>query len=168
MGVTDFPLSYAFRYRTGGEIVDSLTRLLRAVLPEATAAELAEAADRLGAFVESRAAWVGDTAEGAVRRVEDAMLGRSGVATAPAPRRASDLDDRLWSQVMGAIGPELARIEGRIRSVREDPQAPPAATALARDAEWLIGELHAAWAREVAIRTRRPSGEWHLPPAAGG
>jgi hypothetical protein len=143
---------------------DSLTRLLRAVLPEATAAELAQAAERLGSFVESRAAWVGDTAEGAVRRVEDVVLGRSAPPAIGA-KPTADMDDRLWTQVMGAIGPQLQAIEDRVRSVREDPDAAPAAAALARDADWLIDELHAAWAREVAIRARRPSGEWRVPPA---
>jgi hypothetical protein len=138
--------------------------LLRAVLPEATADELRQAAERLGSFVESRAAWVGDTAEGAVRRVEDAVLGRSGAQ--PAARKPADeLDDRLWTQVMGAIAPELERVEARVRAVRDNPKADPAAAALARDVDWLIGELHAAWAREVAIRARRPGGDG---PAAGG
>jgi hypothetical protein len=144
-------------------VPDALTRLLRAVLPKATAAELAEAADRLGSFVESSAAWVGDTAESAVRRVEGVVLGRPG----PMPATGSstgDLDDRVWEQVMGAVAPKLQAIEDRVRSVREDPDAAPAAAALARDADWLIGELHAAWAREVAIRARRPSGEWWVPP----
>lgn len=143
---------------------DTLTRLLQAVLPKATAAELAEAADRLGSFVESRAAWVGDTAEGAVRRVEGVVLGRgtapSGAAAAQPP---SELDDRLWTQVMGAIGPQLREIEARARAARDDADTPPMAAELARDAEWLIGELHAAWAREVALRARRPSGEWRVP-----
>ena len=148
---------------------DSLTRLLRAVLPKATATELAEAAERLGSFVESRAAWVGDTAEGAVRRVEDAVLGRGaspagGLPSPPTP----ELDDRLWAQVMGAIAPELQAIEARARAVRDDPEAGAAATGLARDVEWLIGELHAAWAREVAIRVRRPSGEWRAAPEQSG
>ncbi len=143
---------------------DSLTRLLRAVLPRATAAELAEAADRLGSFVESSAAWVGDTAEGAVRRVEDAVLGRSPPAAAGRP--TPELDDRLWNQVMGAIAPRLGEIEARARAVLDGPDAPLAAADLARDVEWLIGELHAAWAREVAIRTRRPSAEWRVPPDA--
>jgi hypothetical protein len=147
-------------------MADSLTRLLRAVLPEATAEELSEAAQRLGSFVESGAAWVGDTAEGAVRRVEDAVLGRSGSPPSAASRPA-DMDDRVWAQVMGAIGPELRRIEDRVRSVRQNPDANPDTASLARDAEWLIGELHAAWAREVAIRVRRPSREWHPPAAAG-
>jgi len=144
---------------------DSLTRLLQAVLPQATAAELAEAAERLGSFIESRAAWVGDTAEGAVRRVEGAVLGRGptppGVPWGPA---AAELDDRLWSLVMGAIAPKLHAIEARARAARESGDAPPEALALARDVEWLIGELHAAWAREVALRARRPSGEWRSAP----
>lgn len=145
---------------------DSLTRLLRAVLPKATATELAEAAERLGSFVESRAAWVGDAAEEAVRRVEGVVLGRgSAPAGPPATKLAPDLDDRLWAQVMGAIAPKLSEIEARARSARENPDAAPLAADLARDAEWLIGELHAAWAREVALRARRPSGEWRVPPA---
>ncbi|MGH7631935.1 MAG: hypothetical protein ACREOF_21580 [Gemmatimonadales bacterium] len=144
---------------------DSLTRLLRAVLPKATAAELAEAADRLGSFVESRAAWVGDTAEGAVRRVEGVVLGRGGPPPASAPAQlAPELEDRLWTQVMGAIAPRLGEIEARARAARGSPDAPPDVAELARDAEWLIGELHAAWAREVALRARRPSGEFTRPP----
>ncbi len=144
---------------------DSLTRLLRAVLPKATATELAEAAERLGSFVESRAAWVGDTAEGAVRRVEDAVLGRGAPpASGPPNPPTPELDDRLWAQVMGAIAPELQAIEARARAVRDDPEAGTPAVGLARDVEWLIGELHAAWAREVAIRVRRPSGEWRAAP----
>jgi hypothetical protein len=143
---------------------DSLTRLLKAVLPKATAVELAEAAERLGSFVESRAAWVGDTAEGAVRRVEDAVLGR-GVAPPGGPSQPTpELDDRLWTQVMGAIAPQLQAIEARARAVSESPDASAAAADLARDVDWLIGELHAAWAREVAIRVRRPSGEWRAAP----
>ena len=143
---------------------DSLTRLLRAVLPKATAAELAEAADRLGSFVESRAAWVGDTAEDAVRRVEGVMLGRGSAPAVGPGEPPPELDDRLWAQVMGAIAPELQAIEARARAVRETPDAPTAAAELARDVDWLVGELHAAWAREVAIRVRRPSGEWRTAP----
>jgi hypothetical protein len=143
---------------------DSLTRLLRAVLPKATAAELAEAAERLGSFVESRAAWVGDTAEVAVRRVEDAVLGRGAAPAASPIQPLPELDDRLWAQVMGAIAPQLQAIEARARAVQDSPDASPAAAELARDVDWLIGELHAAWAREVAIRVRRPSGEWRAAP----
>jgi hypothetical protein len=65
---------------------------------------------------------------------------------------------------MGAIAPELQAIEARARAVRDDPEAGTPAVGLARDVEWLIGELHAAWAREVAIRVRRPSGEWRAAP----
>ena len=139
-------------------MADTLNRLLRAVLPRATAAELAEAAERLGSFVESRAAWVSGTAEGAVRRMEDAVLGRPGAAPPAVP--TPDLDDHLWEQVMGAIAPRLQEIEARSRTVRETPDAPAAAAELAKDVDWLLGELRAAWAREVAVRARRPSGEW--------
>ena len=149
-------------------MADSLIRLLRVVLPKATAAELAEAAERLGSFVESRAAWVGDTAEGAVRRVEGVVLGRgTGPPGGGASPRPPELDDRLWAQVMGAIAPQLQAIEARARAVRENPDVPAAAAELAQDVDWLIGELHAAWAREVAIRVRRPSGEWRAPPDPG-
>lgn len=137
---------------------DSLTRLLQAVLPKATAAELAEAAERLGSFVESRAAWVGDTAEGAVRRVEGVVLGRSAPPAMGTGQVAPELDDRLWAQVMGAIAPKLQEIEARARAARESADAPPQARELARDTEWLVGELHAAWAREVALRAQRASG----------
>jgi hypothetical protein len=148
---------------------DSLTRLLRAVLPSATAAELSEAADRLGSFIESRAAWVGDTAEGAVRKVEDAVLGRSApAASARGGAAMPELPDRLWEQVMGAIVPTLHAIEARARAARESAETSPEALALARDADWLIGELHAAWAREVALRARRPSGEWREEPGPPG
>jgi hypothetical protein len=148
---------------------DSLTRLLRAVLPKATAAELAEAAERLGSFVESSAAWVGDAAEGAVRRVEGVVLGRGAESAGAGPAPLTpELDDRLWEQVMGAIAPQLQAIEGRARAVRETVDAPPAAVELAGDVDWLIGELHAAWAREVAIRARRPSGEWRAQPDPNG
>ena len=136
-------------------MADSLTWWLRAVRREPPAEEPSAAAPRLGSYVESRAAWVGDTAEGAVRRVEDAMLGRGGAPAGPKP--AADLHDRLWSQVMGAIGPELRRVEDRARAVRDDPNSAPSAAVLARDVDWLIGELQAAWAREVALRARRPS-----------
>ena len=146
---------------------DSLTRLLRAILPKATAAELAEAAERLGSFVESRAAWVGDTAEGAVRRVEDAVLGR-GNAPVPPGEPEHDLTDRVWTQVMGAIAPRLHDIEARARAARDNPDVAPLATELAGDTEWLVGELHAAWAREVALRTRRPSGELERPTGESG
>ncbi len=140
---------------------DTLTRLLRAILPRATAAELSEAAERLASFVESRAAWVGDTAEGAVRKVEGVVLGRGAAApAAPSARLATDLDDELWTQVMSAIAPKLREIEARARAAREDAGSSEAALELAHDADWLIGELHAAWAREVAIRARRPSAEW--------
>jgi hypothetical protein len=81
---------------------------------------------------------------------------RRSAATSPKP--GADLDDRLWAQVMGAIGPELRRVEDWARAVRDDPHAVPSAIALARDVDWLVGELHAAWAREVAIRARRSSG----------
>jgi hypothetical protein len=139
-------------------MADTLNRLLRAVLPKATAAELAEAADRLGSFVESRAAWVSGTAEGAVRRVEDAVLGRQDAPPPAVPTR--DLDDDLWEQVMGAIAPRLQEIEARSRAAQATPDAHPETVALARDIDWLLGELRAAWAREVAVRARRPSGEW--------
>jgi hypothetical protein len=132
-------------------LADTLNRLLRAVLPKATAGELAEAAERLGSFVESRAAWV-----------SDAITGRPTDSPAAVP--TPDLDDRLWEQVMGAIAPRLQEIEGRARSVRENPDAAPDSEALARDVDWLLGELRAAWAREVAVRARRPSGEWRSMP----
>jgi hypothetical protein len=132
-------------------MADTLNRLLRAVLPKATAGELAEAAERLGSFVESRAAWV-----------SDAITGRP--AGAPAAVPTPDLDDRLWEQVMGAIAPRLQEIEARSRAVRENPDASPGSGALARDVDWLLGELRAAWAREVAVRARRPSGEWRSMP----
>jgi hypothetical protein len=139
-------------------MADMLHRLLRAVLPKATAGELAEAAERLGSFVESRAAWVSGTAEGAVRRMEDVVLGRPGPVPPAMP--TPDLDDDLWEQVMGAIAPRLQEIEARSRAAREGADAPAAAVELARDVDWLLGELRAAWAREVAVRARRPSGEW--------
>jgi hypothetical protein len=142
---------------------DSLTRLLKAVLPRATAVELAEAAERLGSFVESRAAWMGDTAEGAVRRVEGVVLGRGSAATG-AGQPTAELEDAVWAQVMGAIAPQLQAIVARARAVRESADAPAAAVELARDVVWLVGELQAAWAREVAIRVRRPSGEWRAQP----
>lgn len=132
-------------------MADTLNRLLRAVLPKATAGELAEAAERLGSFVESRAAWV-----------SDAITGRPAGAAAPVP--TPDLDDRLWEQVMGAIAPRLQEIEARSRAVRENPDASPGSGALAQDVDWLLGELRAAWAREVAVRARRPSGEWRSMP----
>jgi hypothetical protein len=134
-------------------VPDALNRLLRAVLPKATASELAEAAERLGSFVESRAAWV-----------SDAITGRP--AESPAAVPTPDLDDRLWEQVMGAIAPRLQEIECRARAVRDDPDASPENEALARDVDWLLGELRAAWAREVAVRARRPSGEWRSMPDA--
>jgi hypothetical protein len=132
-------------------MADTLQRLLRAVLPRATAGELAEAAERLGTFVESRAAWV-----------SDAITGRPGGGPAPVP--TPDLDDRLWEQVMGAIAPRLQEIEARSRTVREHPEPSPDSLALARDVDWLLGELRASWAREVAVRARRPSGEWRSMP----
>ena len=128
-------------------MADSLTRLLRAVLPKATAEELTEAAERLGSFVESRAAWV-----------SDAMLGRPEVPPPAVP--TPDLDDRLWEQVVGAIAPRLQEIEARARAVRENAGSLPETLELGQDVEWLLGELRAAWAREVAVRARRPSGEW--------
>jgi hypothetical protein len=134
-------------------VPDALNRLLRAVLPKATASELAEAAERLGSFVESRAAWV-----------SDAITGRP--AESPAAVPTPDLDDRLWEQVMGAIAPRLQEIESRARATRDNPDAAPESEALARDVDWLLGELRAAWAREVAVRARRPSGEWRSMPDA--
>jgi hypothetical protein len=95
-----------------------------------------------------------------VRRVEGVVLGRgTAPAGAAAAQPSSELDDRLWTQVMGAIGPQLKEIGARARAARDDADTTPMAAALARDAEWLIGELHAAWAREVALRAQRASGE---------
>jgi hypothetical protein len=64
---------------------------------------------------------------------------------------------------MSAIAPRLHDIEARAQAAREQEGAAPETVALAQDVDWLLTELHAAWAREVALRARRPSAEWRVP-----
>jgi hypothetical protein len=132
-------------------VSDALTRLIRAILPKATPTELAEAAERLGSFIGSGASWVGDTAEHTVRTLGDALLG-DGAGSPEPPRLSREEEDRVWERVTGALGPTLDQIERRARALREDADASEAALAVARDVEWLAGELRAAWGREVALR----------------
>jgi hypothetical protein len=133
---------------------DPLTRLLRAILPKATAQEVAEAAERLGSFVETGAAWVGDTAGETVRKVEHALSG-GDVTPRAAPALPPTVEDLLWIKVTRAVAPRVSEIQARARVLRAEPDAREDVLALARDVEWLVGELGSSWAREVALRAAR-------------
>lgn len=134
--------------------MDPLTKLLRAILPKATAEEIADAAQRLGSFVETGATWVGETADLTVRKVENVLSG-GDVTPRAMPALPRDLDDLVWEKVTRAIAPRVQEVRARARTLREEPDQRADVAALTRDVEWLIGELGAAWAREVALRAAR-------------
>jgi hypothetical protein len=140
--------------------MDPLTKLLRAILPKATAAEIADAAERLGSFVETGATWVGETADLTVRKVENVLSG-GDVTPRAMPALPRDIDDLVWEKVTRAIAPRVQEVRARARALREEPNQREDIVAFTRDAEWLIGELGAAWAREVALRAARVQ----APPA---
>jgi len=140
--------------------VDPLTKLLRAILPKATAEEIAEAAERLGSFVETGATWVGETADQTVRKVENVLSG-GDVTPRAMPALPRDIDDLVWEKVTRAVAPRMQEIRAHARALREEPDQRPDVVAFTRDVEWLIGELGAAWAREVALRAARVQ----APPA---
>ena len=140
--------------------MDPLTKLLRAILPKATAEEIADAAERLGSFVETGATWVGETADLTVRKVENVLSG-GDVTPRAMPALPRDIDDLVWEKVTRAIAPRVQEVRARARALREEPDQREDVVALARDVEWLIGELGAAWAREVALRAARVQ----APPA---
>jgi hypothetical protein len=138
---------------------DPLTRLLRAILPKATAQEVAEAAERLGSFIETGASWVGDTAGETVRKVENVLSG-GDVTPRAVPALPPTLEDLLWLKVTRALAPRVGEIQARARALRVEPDAREDVVVLTRDVDWLVGELGSAWAREVALRaarTERPS-----------
>jgi hypothetical protein len=139
---------------------DPLTRLLRAILPKATAEEVAEAAERLGSFIETGASWVGDTAGETVRKVENVLSG-GDVTPRAVPTLPPTLQDLLWLKVTRALAPRVGEIQARARALRAEPDAREDVVALARDVDWLVGELGSAWAREVALRAAR----MESPPA---
>jgi len=140
--------------------MDPLTKLLRAILPKATAEEIADAAERLGSFVETGATWVGETADLTVRKVENVLSG-GDVTPRAMPALPRDIDDLVWEKVTRAIAPRVQEVRGRARALREESNQREDVVALTRDVEWLIGELGAAWAREVALRAARVQ----APPA---
>jgi hypothetical protein len=140
--------------------MDPLTKLLRAILPKATAEEIADAAQRLGSFVETGATWVGETADQTVRKVENVLSG-GDVTPRAMPALPRDLDDLVWEKVTRAIAPRVQEIRARARVLREEPDQREDVVAFTGDVEWLIGELGAAWAREVALRAARVQ----APPA---
>ncbi|HZE74702.1 MAG TPA: hypothetical protein VE091_05295 [Gemmatimonadales bacterium] len=133
---------------------DPLTKLLRAILPKATAQEVAEAAERLGSLLETGATWVGDTAGETVRKVENVLSG-GDVTPRAAPALPHTVEDLLWVKVTRALAPRVSEIRVRARVLREEPDAREDVVALARDVDWLVGELGSAWAREVALRAAR-------------
>lgn len=138
---------------------DPLTRLLRSILPKATAQEVAEAAERLGSIIETGATWVGDTAGETVRKVENVLSG-GDVTPRAVPALPSTVEDLLWLKVTRALAPRVGEIQARARALRAEPDAREDVVALARDVDWLVGELGSAWAREVALRAAR------TPPAS--
>lgn len=140
--------------------MDPLTKLLRAILPKATAEEIADAAERLGSFVETGATWVGETADLTVRKVENVLSG-GDVTPRAMPALPRDIDDLVWEKVTRAIAPRVQEVRARARALREEPDQREDVVALTRDVDWLIGELGAAWAREVALRAARVQ----APPA---
>ena len=140
-------------------MTDSLTRMLRAILPKATAEEVAEAADRLGSLLESGATWVGDTAGETVRRVENVLSG-GDVTPRVAPALPRGVEDLIWMKVTRAVATRVQEIQARARALGEEPDLREDVVTLARDVEWLVGELGSAWAREVALRVERTG----LPP----
>jgi hypothetical protein len=142
---------------------DPLTRLLRAILPKATAQEVAEAAERLGSFIETGASWVGDTAGETVRKVENVLSG-GDVTPRAVPALPPTLEDLLWLKVTRALAPRVGEIQARARALRVEPEAREDVIALTRDVDWLVGELGSAWAREVALRAARKE----IPPATPG
>jgi hypothetical protein len=133
---------------------DPLTKLLRAILPKATAQEVAEAAERLGSVIETGAAWVGDTAGETVRKVENVLSG-GDVTPRAAPALPHTVEDLLWVKVTRALAPRVSEIRARARALREEPDAREDVVALARDVDWLVAELGSSWAREVALRAAR-------------
>ena len=140
--------------------MDPLTKLLRAILPKATAEEIADAAQRLGSFVETGATWVGETADLTVRKVENVLSG-GDVTPRAMPALPRDIDDLVWEKVTRAIAPRVQEVRARARALRDEPNQREDVAAFTRDVEWLIGELGAAWAREVALRAARVQ----APPA---
>lgn len=134
--------------------MDPLTKLLRAILPKATAEEIADAAERLGSFVETGATWVGETADLTVRKVENVLSG-GDVTPRAMPALPRDIDDLVWEKVTRAIAPRVQEVRARARALRDEPDQREDVVALTRDVDWLIGELGAAWAREVALRAAR-------------
>jgi hypothetical protein len=133
---------------------DPLTRLLRAILPKATAQEVEEAAQRLGSYIEHGATWVGDTAGETVRKVENVLSG-GDVTPRAAPALPHTVEDLLWVKVTRAVAPRVSEIRARARTLREEPEAREDVVALARDVDWLVAELGSSWAREVALRAAR-------------
>jgi len=140
---------------------DPLTRLLRAILPKATAEEVAEAAERLGSLIESGATWVGDTAGETVRKVESVLSG-GDVTPRAMPALPPTMEDLVWLKVTRALAPRVGEIQARARALRAEPDAREEVIALAQDVDWLVGELGSAWAREVALRAARTE----PPPAS--
>jgi hypothetical protein len=139
---------------------DPLTRLLRAILPKATAEEIADATQRLGSFIETGATWVGETTDQTVRKVENVLSG-GDVTPRAMPALPRDIDDLVWAKVTRAIAPRVQEVRARARALRDEPDQREDVVAFTRDVEWLIGELGAAWAREVAVRAARVQ----APPA---
>ena len=139
---------------------DPLTRLLRAILPKATAEEIADATQRLGSFIETGATWVGETTDQTVRKVENVLSG-GDVTPRAMPALPRDIDDLVWAKVTRAIAPRVQEVRARARALRDEPDHREDVVAFTRDVEWLIGELGAAWAREVAVRAARVQ----APPA---
>lgn len=143
---------------------DPLTKLLRAILPKATAEEVAEAAERLGHLMESGATWVGDTAGETVRKMEHVLSG-GDVTPRTTPALPHTVEDLVWVKVTRALAPRVGEIRARARALREEPEQREDVVALTRDVDWLVAELGSSWAREVALRVARMENPPPAPPA---
>ena len=83
------------------------------------------------------------------------VLSGGDVTPRVAPALPHTVEDLLWVKVTRALAPRVSEIRARARVLREEPDAREDVVALARDVDWLVGELGSAWAREVALRAAR-------------
>lgn len=135
-------------------LTDRLQRILRAVLPFASANEVREIAHRLAGVVSG----VGDAAEGSLQRLESLLHPAGG----PRPPADEQADLARWARVAGALEGRLVAAEDRARALRARPDRTPEEDLLLADLEWLAGELRAAWGRAAAQPVSAPGA-----PAAG-
>jgi len=120
-------------------LTERLQRILRAVLPFASASEVREIAQRLAGVVGG----VGDTAEGTLQRLESLLHPAGG----PRPPADEQADLARWARVAGALEGRLVAAEDRARALRARDDRTPEEDALLADLEWLTSELRAAWGR---------------------